>query len=328
MIPNLSTPLQIAPHPHREADLAWWAELAPMLHWTWAKTYADTAPHMYVVKGKNISPDDYERLFKIIYEYGHPRQFYGRVNIELDMPQVVLPFGSYRQTPINTPAVTGFKFWPMTDQIEESIIINCAPIGAVYGNQSVPTTESNQDSIYDELAFVYDQRYDDEYCHHENMEMWKLIVGDRYVKDLLDVGAGTGLALDLKMVRQDPEAYTAVDPSRGMLNRLLFKHGWVRDVQPCTAEDYVSSLAGDRQYNTVISLFGSPSYIQPWAIRELADRATELAVFMHYEKGYFPDYHTEESLPAHADESREAAISLPGAKLFKLNHFVVTVVRK
>jgi hypothetical protein len=33
-------------------DLEWWLDLAPRVEWTWARTYADSAPHSYVVLGR------------------------------------------------------------------------------------------------------------------------------------------------------------------------------------------------------------------------------------------------------------------------------------
>ena len=35
-----------------QADLEWWLDLAARVEWTWAKTYADSAPHSYVVLGR------------------------------------------------------------------------------------------------------------------------------------------------------------------------------------------------------------------------------------------------------------------------------------
>ena len=32
-----------------EVDVRWWLDLAPRLEWIFAKTYAETAPHSYVV---------------------------------------------------------------------------------------------------------------------------------------------------------------------------------------------------------------------------------------------------------------------------------------
>ena len=35
-----------------ESDLDWWLEFAATREWTFAKTYAETAPHHYVVEGR------------------------------------------------------------------------------------------------------------------------------------------------------------------------------------------------------------------------------------------------------------------------------------
>ena len=43
------------------ADLDWWVGLASALEWTFARTYAETAPHSYVVLGRTarMTKDDY-----------------------------------------------------------------------------------------------------------------------------------------------------------------------------------------------------------------------------------------------------------------------------
>lgn len=102
-----------------EDDLQWWAELAPTINWTWAKTFASNYPHSYVVKGKNISDEDYERLFHLIQRFGVPRKFFRRINIELSLPEVAVPYGPGKFE--DRPLQHGVKFWPMTDQISESL---------------------------------------------------------------------------------------------------------------------------------------------------------------------------------------------------------------
>ena len=54
-------------------DLNWWLELAPTLDWTFAKTYAETAPHDYVVEGRTdgITHDDMVRAARVIHTFGH-----------------------------------------------------------------------------------------------------------------------------------------------------------------------------------------------------------------------------------------------------------------
>ena len=39
------------------ADLDWWHEFAATREWTFAKTYAETAPHHYVVQDRTPGSD-------------------------------------------------------------------------------------------------------------------------------------------------------------------------------------------------------------------------------------------------------------------------------
>lgn len=66
-----------------QADLRWWLDLAPTLDWIFAKTYADTAPHSYVVHGRSpgLTMDDYVRVGRIIRTFGEPGKFYNSTNL-------------------------------------------------------------------------------------------------------------------------------------------------------------------------------------------------------------------------------------------------------
>lgn len=66
-------------------DLEWWLTLAPTLEWTWAKTYADSAPHWYVVEGKTpgMTREDFIRAGRVIRTYGEPGRFYSMTNLYL-----------------------------------------------------------------------------------------------------------------------------------------------------------------------------------------------------------------------------------------------------
>ena len=46
------------------------------LHWTFAKTYAKSWPHDYVVRGKSISPHDFSVSLAFIEQRGTPEDFY------------------------------------------------------------------------------------------------------------------------------------------------------------------------------------------------------------------------------------------------------------
>lgn len=67
------------------ADLAWWLALAPTLEWTWAKTYAESAPHWYIVLGRTpgLTRDDFIRAGRVIRTYGKPGKFYSMTNLYL-----------------------------------------------------------------------------------------------------------------------------------------------------------------------------------------------------------------------------------------------------
>ncbi|MEO6115352.1 MAG: hypothetical protein ABIP33_03115, partial [Pseudolysinimonas sp.] len=56
------------------ADLDWWLELAPQLAWTFAKTYAETAPHSYIVLGgtPSVTSTELERAAAVIRTFGQP----------------------------------------------------------------------------------------------------------------------------------------------------------------------------------------------------------------------------------------------------------------
>ena len=69
-------------------DLDWWYETAARLQWIWAKTYAETAPHHYVVEGRtaDINRDDFVRAGRVIHTFGRPAKFYGMMNLYLRQP--------------------------------------------------------------------------------------------------------------------------------------------------------------------------------------------------------------------------------------------------
>lgn len=52
-----------------QADLEWWLTRAAGLEWRYATTYAETAPHSYVVAGRTtgMSKDDYVRAGRVIH---------------------------------------------------------------------------------------------------------------------------------------------------------------------------------------------------------------------------------------------------------------------
>ena len=113
-----------APQGASRAGLEWWLATAPTLHWTWASTYAATAPHWYIHRDhtKGLTPDDFRRAVRVTRAFGEPGRFYGITNLYL--------FADGRLGPRT------LKFWTQGAPVEETFILNLATTEKTYGPQS------------------------------------------------------------------------------------------------------------------------------------------------------------------------------------------------
>lgn len=73
------------------------------IEWTFAKTYAETWPHEYIVRGE-VNEELFERLVRHIRLYGHEEKFY--------------------QKPITYFDEAGMVYWTMGAPISETTVIN------------------------------------------------------------------------------------------------------------------------------------------------------------------------------------------------------------
>ena len=206
-----------------QADLDWWVGLASALEWTFARTYAQTAPHSYVVLGRTagMTKDDYVRAGRVIHTFGRPAKFYGMTSIYLTSPDGRL------------------KWWTMDSEVTETNLINQATTDRLYGVQNAPSTDSGVETPYDSLATTYDQ------LHPASDEMTRALRGavaslsGDFPPAVLDVGCGTGRVLDLGVTT--PDRYAGVDPSQPMLNQLVRKHPNVGAVYPMRIEQALAA---------------------------------------------------------------------------------------
>jgi hypothetical protein len=136
------------------------------------------------------------------------------------------------------------------------------------------------DKTYDKLADLYDSRYDTPMAHKED----EYLFGELRPwlrRTVLDVGAGTGLLLD--MVDVDPSEYHGVEPSLGMATHFRQKH----------PEHYLEVATYETSElwttDTIVSLYGSPSYINPESYLRMRSSASNYFL-MFYKEGYLPDY--------------------------------------
>lgn len=110
--------------PATEDDLSWWLDLAPRLKWTWAKTYAATAPHWYVVarRTEGFSLADAIRAGRVIRTFGEPGRFYSMTNLYLPMRSRV--------------PMKCWAMWSSPPVDEDSDLINLALAEPTYGPQT------------------------------------------------------------------------------------------------------------------------------------------------------------------------------------------------
>lgn len=251
-------------------DLDWWLELAPTLDWVFATTYAQSAPHEYVVNGRTegMTAEDFVRAARVIRTFGEPGKFFNSTNVYLHSPD-------------------GWKWWGMSRDVTESDIINRCRAEHVYGPQNAPRTVSGIESAYDWVATEWDAEHgvsEDERA--EIVDVVLGLVGER-PRRILDIGCGTGLALDLGLT--EAVRYVGIDPSQAMLNELVLKHPYLAGLHPMRLADALErQVFGGTRFDAVLALGGSASYLTPEEIAVLPALTKGPIVLMHYTEGQRP----------------------------------------
>lgn len=288
-----------------EEELAWLTAEVPTWPWKWASTFEGGAEHAYVIKGRHLEPERYERAARIIHGAGSPYKFYRRLNIELQLPDLEVPYG---REPLGQRRLQrGVKLWLMSHRTSVSKALNIAPLTASYGRQDAPSTRGEPVAAWDLTALDFDDAFERAGLLDLAEPLRNLLAPGAHRAAVLDLGARAGVALDLGLASCE-HGYTAVEPSRGLMHSLLFKHGWVRDVHVMEPERYLLSHAVESG-RTVVALFGAASYLRPDSIERLARRSGR-TVLMHHLERPARDFFAETRLPAWADASRERALQL------------------
>lgn len=202
-----------------KTDLRWWTEFAASREWTFAKTYARSAPHDYVVAGRtpNVAHEDLVRAARVIHTFGTPGKYYSVTKIYL-----VSPDGRHR-------------WWTEDDDLRDTNLVNRATAKVFYGIQNAQSTFSGISSTYDEVATTWDVHHSSGPSNVEDLRTVLAGVRGKYPPHVLDLGCGTGRVLDLGLA--SPERYAGVDFSQAMLNMLVRKHPKVAAVYASDVRD-------------------------------------------------------------------------------------------
>lgn len=140
-------------------------------------------------------------------------------------------------------------------------------------------------SQYDKIAKQYDSFFCDDESLNENDEVAAMLCG---VKGrVYDLGCGTGLLTEI--INVTPKDYLGVDPSGEMLNKFIEKHPqYLQRLVRNTFERDETPLAN---YDWVISLFGSVSYVEPKYLSRIEKEARNYFL-MFYKEDYHPITYT------------------------------------
>ncbi len=137
---------------------------------------------------------------------------------------------------------------------------------------------------YDKIADKYDLLFNDKESLDENNKVKKIIEKNIF-GDVLDIGCGTGLLLEL--IKIEPKNYIGIDPSFKMISRLIDKH---KEYKNCIINKKFEENNFDRKFDTIISLFGSPSYLDESSREKIFDLLKDNGRYflMYYNNDYYP----------------------------------------
>ena len=197
-----------------DKDLNWWHEFAATSEWTFAKTYAETAPHEYIVEGRSrgVTHEDMVRAAHVIHTFGQPGKYYSMTKIYLTSPNGKI------------------RWWTEDERFSDTTLVNRATTERSYGIQNAISTSSGIDSPYDGIATAWDVAHAHNSGESERVKSLLSEVRGKYPPHVLDLGCGTGRVLDLSLA--SPDRYAGVDSSQAMLNMLVRKHPRVAALYP------------------------------------------------------------------------------------------------
>ena len=209
--------------------------------------------------------------YSLIQEWKNKSEFF-------DFAQFIIDYGYkdpwYNNTFYVKYNINGYSYWTCGLPAKDSTLINRAKVN--YGGK------------YDSIADSYDSRYSGKKYTDEDRHITSLV---KPSNSLLDVGCGTGMFLDNRSV-DDYGKYVGIDISAGMIAQLDKKH---KGVNIKTINTIVSDFYWSKKFGSIISLFGTASYLTVNELERLSwylqDEGQMLLMF--YYDGYKPEFYDE-----------------------------------
>lgn len=199
--------------------------------------------------------------------------------------------------------VDGFKYWTMGAPVLETTIINRQKIF----------------NEYDAIGDVYDTLFTNEDYTNENKQVSEMIARLGGGK-VLDIGCGTGLLLEMFQI--DVDLYTGVDPSSKMLFQLKQKFPMYSQ---CVINKAFEECDFKMHFDTIVSLFGSPSYLMKQYIPKIQGMCDRYFL-MFYKPDYDPVTYSMTGVQMHhfPYTPKEVRKMLPTCELFEFGNYMIS----
>lgn len=230
--------------------------------YTFAKTLSSN-PHHYTVRKTWENDADFVFVVEQMRKYGWVGTFAGVEYTYYDC--------------------NGYTYWTMGAPIDldgkpHTIIINRKRKHQIAEHRSE----------YDAIADEYENLFQEDSYHEQDLRMNALANIDLSGKRVLDIGCGTGLWVDLNP-SADPKTYIGVDPALQMLRIFTKKHPDFRN--SLVHEAFENFYLG--KFDHIVSIYGGVSYLKPYAVERIPKMlnpgGTYFLVF--FKDSYYPVTH-------------------------------------